>query len=118
VKVRFVISTLLAALAMLGLVLAPLARPAMAMPAGLMAMAGDHTAMDMSADMPCCPDNAPVPDCAKDCPLMALCMAGTVLNLPASVGLLPPKLANVVLPTNETGLPGLNHGPPPRPPKT
>jgi hypothetical protein len=119
VKLRLAIPRLLAAFAILGLLLAPLAGPATAMPAGTMTMADDHGAMDMSADMPCCPNKGSLPDCAKDCPLMALCLAGSVLNLPASGGLLMPlELASLVFPGNEPGLPGLNHGPPPRPPKT
>jgi hypothetical protein len=42
---------------------------------------------DMSADMdamPCCPKPAK-PDCAKGCPLMALCLAGMASLLPAAV---------------------------------
>jgi len=119
VKLLICIRFLLCGLALLGLVVAPLARPTMAMPSGMMSMAGDHAAMDIPADMPCCPDKAPVSDCAKDCPLMALCTTGSVLNLPASAGLLMPlKLASLAFPANDTDLASLNHGPPPRPPKT
>jgi hypothetical protein len=81
-KLLTCIRYLLSGLALLGLVGAPLARPAMAMnmPAAMHAAMSDDAAMPadaamaMPADMPCCPDKAPVPDCAKDCPLMALCL--------------------------------------------
>jgi hypothetical protein len=80
----------------------------MAVPAGMMTMAGDHEAMEMSEDMSCCPHTAPVPDCAKDCPLMALCLAGTVLNVPSGAGLLVPvRLASLVLPGNDMDLASL-----------
>jgi hypothetical protein len=122
VKLRLAISRLLVALAIVGLMLAPLARPAMAeamkadLHVGMGANASDN--MGMPADMPCCPDQAPVPDCGKDCPLMAMCLASMVLNLPASVGLaLPVTAAGLVLPGNDQDLSSLGHGPPPRPPK-
>ena len=63
----------------------------------------DMGAMDMGAvdmadmamdDMPCCPkENAGKPDCAKGCPLMALCLASmaslppATLPIPAPVGM-------------------------------
>lgn len=45
----------------------------------------DMAGMDM-ADMPCCP-KAPAakPDCAKGCPLMALCLASGASLLPAAL---------------------------------
>jgi hypothetical protein len=126
-KLLTCIRYLLSGLALLGLVGAPLARPAMAMnmPAAMHAAMSDDAAMPadaamaMPADMPCCPDKAPVPDCAKDCPLMALCLAGTVLSLSSGAGLLVlVRLSSLVLPGNDADLAGLGYGPPPRPPKT
>lgn len=127
VKLLICIRYLLSGLALLGLVGAPLARPAIAMtmPAAMHAAMSDHAPMSadaataMPAEMPCCPDQAPGPDCAKDCPLMALCLVGTVLNLPAGAGLLVPvRLAGLVLPVSDADLASLGRGPPPRPPKT
>ncbi len=43
------------------------------------------TIADMDA-MPCCPKPAK-PDCAKGCPLMALCLAGLASLLPAAIAL-------------------------------
>jgi hypothetical protein len=62
-----------------------------------MSMSADHNLMaEMSADdvagmvmddMPCCPHERPaMPDCSKACPLMALCPAEVVPDLPMSVG--------------------------------
>ena len=124
VKLRLAISRLLAALTIVGLVLAPLARSAMGgtMKAdphvGITAHAVTSVDMGMPADMPCCPDQAPVPDCGKDCPLMAMCLAAMALNLPASIGLaIPDMAAGLILPGNDQDLSSLGHGPPPRPPK-
>jgi hypothetical protein len=33
----------------------------------------DDAAMSMPEDMACCPKQTPIPDCGKDCPLMAIC---------------------------------------------
>jgi hypothetical protein len=59
---------LLPFLAIVGLLLGPLAAP---VNGGAMAAAAA-----MPDDMPCCPDDGPAgPDCQKTCPLMALCAA-------------------------------------------
>jgi len=111
VKRRLTMRTLLAALAIFGLILTPVAAPAMA-------MAADDAAMTMSSDMPCCPDQAPLPDCAKNCPLMALCMAWSVAKLPAAIALfIPLGRASRLAAPHEAGLEGLALRPPPRPPK-
>ena len=49
----------------------------------------DVADMDMDA-MPCCPkaepaSGSPTPDCAKGCPLMALCLASVASLLPSAV---------------------------------
>ena len=116
-----IISRLPAALAVLGMLLAPIVRPAIAMSPDMMDMAGDDTAMGMPAntDMPCCQDEVPVQNCVKVCPFIALCMAGSVLNLPASAALLlPHKLVSFVFPASYANFTSLNHDPPLRPPKT
>jgi hypothetical protein len=116
VKRRITIAKLLAALAVLGLLLAPLARPAMA---ATMQAAADHAVMDMPADMPCCPEQGPAKDCAKRCPLMATCMASSLQAMPPAASLyIPPKAGEILLSGNDAALAGLNTGPPQRPPKT
>ena len=103
---------LLPLLAVLSLALTPVTAPAAtasmhaAMPAAVhdhhghvmpdMGMADDgsgHVDMaDMAMDdMPCCPhEKAAKPDCAKGCPLMALCLATVTSLLPTAVVLPAP----------------------------
>jgi len=117
---------MLAALAILGLLAAPLAAPALAvtMPGAMHVMASEssarlHSEMAPPDGMPCCPAKAPVSDCSKDCPLMTLCLSGMVLNLPAGVALLlPAEHTNLMFSLSDTALTGLGYGPPPRPPRT
>jgi hypothetical protein len=113
------IRNLLSLLAVLALILVPLGRPVMgATAADMNAVMSDASAAPMAADMPCCPKEAPPPDCAKDCPLMALCMVGSILDFPASIALLvPQRFTTLVLAGNEPDIAGLTHGPAPRPPK-
>jgi hypothetical protein len=80
---------LFAAVALLGLLLAPLGRPLMA-DTGMSSAVAAQDGADMSGDsasampagMPCCPDDTPMPDCSKHCQ-MAMCAPGVVLSLPA-----------------------------------
>jgi hypothetical protein len=127
------IRKLLSLLAVLALILVPLGRPVMGASADIFtadmhaadmhaadmhADMSDATAAPMAADMPCCPDKAPAPDCAKDCPLMALCMAGGVVDFPAAITLVVPhRSVSVAFAENDADRAGLTHGPPPRPPK-
>ena len=98
--------------AVVGLILTPIARPAMALAQDM------HAAMVMPADMPCCPDQVPMPDCAKDCPFMAMCAAQFVCSVPHGAGLVVAlAFASIVVPGNDTDVAGLSQGPPPRPPK-
>jgi hypothetical protein len=107
-----------AALALAGLLLTPVAVPAMPAAAAMAEGMSDYAATAMPADMPCCPDQAPMPGCGKDCPFMASCTVQFVYNLPHGVGLVtPPVLASLVLPGNDAGLSGLTQRPPSRPPK-
>ncbi len=106
--------------ALLGLILAPLASPAMAVPVHTHAVVGDQAAMpmEMPCDMPCCPDGVPGPHGAKDCPLMALCIAGSILTLPANVALLfPLEHVTLALSGNDPDIAGLSPPPLARPPK-
>ena len=73
-KRQFTIRHFFAALAWLGLTLAPLATPAvMAASMEMAAVSVEGLSMDMPEGMPCCPDAQKKPDCDKDCPFMALC---------------------------------------------
>jgi hypothetical protein len=125
-KLLTALRRLLSGLAVLGLVLAPLAPPAMAMGVNAGAVMSDHeamaqdAAMAMPGGMPCCPEKAPVPDCGKDCPLMALCMANFVPTLPTAANgqFVVFKLASVVMPRNDPAVGSLSQAPPHRPPKT
>src|SRR5262245_17912354 len=77
----------LAALAVLGLIAAPLGNAAVASPsasdaASVMEMSSD-TGMAAEMAMPCCPDEAPMPDCGKHCPMMA-CGAPVAPTLPTA----------------------------------
>ena len=117
------IRRLLAILAIVGLALAPVARPALAMPAAQVPAAFDqpmvgHAAMAMPEDMPCCPQKSPTPDCGRDCLFMVMCATQFLCNaVQAACFVIPLGLASVVFPGNDTDVAGLSQGPPPRPPK-
>jgi len=108
---------LLAALAWLGLVLAPLAPTAVAMAASMKMAAEHHASMDMPEGMPCCPETQKKPDCA-DCPFLALCASALFAPVADSVGLAAP-IAHLapLIPHNDAKRSGLGQGPPARPPK-
>jgi hypothetical protein len=121
-RFRIAISHLLAVLAVLGLLIAPFA-PAAATgrddsSTGHHVELASEAAAAMPSDMPCCPDKAPAPDCAKACPLMATCMANNLQTTPGTCLDLPPGLGSVMLPGSDSDFAGLRHGPPPRPPNT
>jgi hypothetical protein len=117
-KRQFTTRHFLAALAWLGLTLAPLATPmAMAASMEVTDVSVEVASMDMPEGMPCCPDAQKKPDCGKDCPFMALC-SGMGFPLIADVALAIPVNPSVVIaPRDDAGLGGLAHGPPARPPK-
>ncbi len=116
--------SLLVILAIVGLALAPVARPAMAMPVAQVPGASDQpvpddAAMAMPEDMPCCPEKAPMPDCVRDCLLMAMCATQLLCNAATGAGLVVPLgLASVFFPGNDADPTDLSQGPPPRPPNT
>lgn len=118
VKRPSVLRLVFAALALAGLLLTPIAVPAMPVATDMAESMADHAAMAMPADMPCCPDEAPMPNCGKDCPFMAMCAAQFLSIMPQGTGLITPlALASVVVPGNDAGLSGLTQRPPPKPPK-
>lgn len=115
-----IISKSLAIFAVVGMLLTPIMRPAIAMPAAdMMDMTGNSATMDLDKDMSCCPDQVPMSECSTECPFVGLCMAGNVLNLPAGISLaLQLKPGNMALPDNDPDFTGLTHGPPLRPPQS
>ena len=126
-RVRCVIGRVLAVLAVLaiaGLVLAPITRPAMAMSVATDmhasigdAMAAGPAIADAADEMPCCPSKPALPDCSKDCPLMALC--GTApLHFVSQTGLIVPvTFISIVFPRDHSALVSIARAPPRRPPK-
>ena len=103
---------LLAILLIAGLVFAPFSAPANA-------ARGAATAMvEMSADMPCCPDKSAPMDCDQ-CPLMAICMVKT-FQQPSTAGVIEvrPVTIRTLAPRSDPQAEGLNYLPPPRPPRS
>lgn len=131
---------LLPLLAVLSLALTPVTAPAATagMHAKMSAAVHDHhghampdmdTADDASGnvgmadmamdDMPCCPhEKAAKPDCAKGCPLMALCLATVASLLPTAVVLPAPvgSRASMAWPA-PASLASVNGTPLPEPPR-
>jgi hypothetical protein len=103
---------LLAILLIAGLVFAPFSAPANAAKAAPMATT------EMSADMPCCPDNPAPMDCDQ-CPLMAICMVQSFQE-PSSAGVIEirPVTVRLLVPRSDPAAEGLNYLPPPRPPRS
>jgi hypothetical protein len=111
-----------------GLALAPMVRPAMAAPILVpMAMDVHASARDPMAagpvvaevtdDMPCCPHKPSLPDCSKDCPLMALCVTAP-LHFASQTGLIAPfTFVTVVFPGDQSDLASVAYAPPRKPPK-
>src|SRR5215212_10437972 len=95
VKLWLILRRLLPILAIMGLVVAPLAAPTAAS-----AMARASTAA-MADDMPCCPHEKPaMPDCAKACPLMAICLAKCFRDISAAVAVSAPlAIAERIVPS-------------------
>jgi hypothetical protein len=119
-RVRSAIGRVLAVLAVAGLVLAPITRPAMAMLVATdmhAAMAAGSVIADPANEMPCCPSKPALPDCSKDCPLMALC--GTApLHFVSQTGLIvPATFASIVFARDHSALVSIALAPPRRPPK-
>jgi hypothetical protein len=71
----------------------------------------------MPDGMPCCPESQQKPDCAKDCPFMALCAVQLLSGIPNGAGIAAPlSFATRVLPGEVAKLSGFAQAPPPRPP--
>jgi len=113
---RRILRLVLAVLVTAGLMVAPLVTPAAA---GL-PMASDMQmtdAQDMSADMPCCPDQHDGKQC-QDCPLLAICMLKVLQAGPAVVtAALEPRALELLRPLDDTIADGLTRPPPDHPPR-
>jgi hypothetical protein len=128
--IRLWLHRLLPILAILGMVLAPIAAPsgAGAMAAETVTMVSyasisdpSRSAITISADMPCCPHEKPMmPNCGKaTCPLMTLCSAKDFPNGCAAASVLPlPVMASRPIGLRaEAQLASLAPSPPTRPPR-
>lgn len=100
-----------------GLLLAPLAVPALGAPA--MATASQMQGMSMSDDMPCCPDQTKNKNC-DGCPFVALCMLTVSLPGPSGMASLIERypVQEARLPANDLLIDGLGAKPPDHPPRT
>jgi hypothetical protein len=96
-------------------------RPAMAAPAMAMHAMADPIAAASSAtadaaeEMPCCPDK--LPDCGKDCPLMALCAAAPLYLVSPSSLIVPLTFVNIAFSGDHPDLVSVAYAPPRKPPK-
>ena len=107
----------LAALALLGILLAPLARPAMAASGMASAVSHQEMTMDAAGGMSCCPDEVPPSDCGKHC-LMMMCAAGALSMLAAPSWQFMPEFADADPSLRPDGArSGISITPPPKPPK-
>lgn len=122
---RSVIGRFFAVLAIAGLVLAPIVRPAMAMPMDMdtHASMGEPVAADPVApaaapnDMSCCPGKLSLPDCGKDCPLMALCGAAPLHFVSQTSLIVPIAFVSIRFPADQSALVSVARAPPRKPPK-
>ncbi|WP_426615847.1 hypothetical protein [Bradyrhizobium sp. McL0616] len=114
---RRILRLMLAVLVTAGLAVAPLVTPAAAVP--LMASDMQMTdAQDMSADMPCCPDEQNSKQC-QDCPLLAICMLKVLQGGPAVVtAMFSPRALELLQPHDDIIADGLTRPPPDHPPRT
>jgi hypothetical protein len=109
---------LLSILAVVSLLIVPMAAPSVAMAA---APAGAMEDMASMADGMPCPHKKPaVPDCPKSCPLAALCMTGCLPYALVSGASIPARfaVADVKSPGDDVEAERLTEPPPPRPPRT
>jgi hypothetical protein len=124
-RVRSAIGRVLAVLAVAGFVLVPIVRPAMAMSAATdmgasigNAMAAGSVNADPASEMPCCPSQPVVPDCNRDCPLMALCVMAPLYFVSQTSLVVPVTFISIVFPRDQSDLVSVEKTPPRRPPKS
>jgi hypothetical protein len=122
-RLRSAFGRILAVLAIVGLALAPVVRPAMAVPvskdkhAAMSSSVVDTVIADPATDMPCCPSKPVLPDCSKDCPLMALCVTAPVHFVSQTSLTVPLTFVTVVFPAAHSDLVSIAQAPPRKPPK-
>jgi hypothetical protein len=120
-NLRRLIGRLLAIAVIVGLVLAPLSRHAVAgMPsdASMAAVADDMSTSAMARDMPCCPSKAPAPIGCDQCVLMAACMSQCFAGVStASFHPLFAASGKIAPLQNDAWPEGLGHPPPEHPPR-
>ena len=109
------LSRLLLTLALCGMLSAPFARQAVAVPLAAPATEVLHDAA--MEDMLCCHDRAPSKDCAKTCPLMAMCATQFMHVAPFSAVQMNATLVARAAPASDVPLAGLDSSPRPKPPK-
>src|SRR6187455_1620100 len=105
VKRPFTSRHVLAALAWLGLILAPLTMPsALAASTELAVAKIEMASTDMPEGMPCCPDEPARSDC-KDCPLMAVCSGTPFPTIGGGSTLITPiALRAIIVPRSDEKL--------------
>ena len=122
-RIRSAFGRILAGLAIVGLALAPVVRPAMAVPlskdmhATMSGSAVDTVIADAADEMPCCPSKPALPDCSRDCPLMALCVAAPIHFVSQTSLTVPLTFVTVVFRCAHSDLVSVAYAPPRKPPK-
>lgn len=114
-KLWRILHMLLPVLAIVGIMMFPLAAPAAA------GMMPTEVATAMADDMPCCPpEELSVPDCSKVCPLMTACFVKCVQYQSTASGtfIAPSTLDGLAVPANDALVASLAPAPPARPPRT
>jgi len=119
---RSVLGLFFTLLAIGGLALAPMVRPAMAMSAAKHASMGElmvtaSMAPSTMDDMPCCLGKPSPADCGKDCPFIALCSAMPFQVVSQTSLIVPLALLRIIFPTDQSGLASVARPPPRKPPK-
>jgi hypothetical protein len=113
---RRILRLVLAVLVTAGLTVAPLVTPAAAgapMTSGMQMI----DTQDMSADMPCCPDEQNSKQC-QDCPLIAICMLKVLQVGPTFVtATLSSRALELLQPLDDIIADGLSRPPPDHPPR-
>jgi hypothetical protein len=120
--IRSTIGRALAVFVVAGLVLVPMVRPAMAVPTATAmhatmndAIAASSVPADAAEDMPCCPNE--LPDCSKDCPLMASCAAAPLYLVSQTSLIVPLTFVSIIFPGDPPDLVSITYTPPRKPPK-
>lgn len=122
VKFRTLLPRMLAVLAVLSLVSAPMVTPSAAAMKVANPTATTMAHMESMPDGMPCPSNQrqQPPDCHKSCPLATLCCAKCFpsASTTAAIMLIRLSAADVIAPGNNVGRDLLPNPPPPRPPRT